>query len=278
MRLANAMRSIGAIVGAALLLLAGCGADPGPEQEQLASQAQALTNGSQVGSDDYSGIVAVQIWSYNLSDYYTICTGTLLANTVVITAAHCLEDYQDVAMFVKMGSQSWQRRAVVNRYPNENSYDVALLRLQSPMLMWNWSYDHYVGGSAQLNNTDYRRNLYSGTNQSLNGKNLICLGYGGATPNGTHQPTLKAGALKATYPSTLIDYGRGDIPLVELAGAVSTEGGDSGGPCIDSLSMIGGSLTTILTSGGIYDSYGLGAGDFAWWASIGTYYILAGII
>src|SRR5262249_50273287 len=90
------------------------------------------------------------------------CSGTLLTNDWLITAAHCALDTATPSNnFVTMGSQQSAGVYAVN-HP---SLDFALIKLATPFTMNGSPYG-------------YRMPIYWCTTASLNGQTLWCRGYG----------------------------------------------------------------------------------------------------
>jgi hypothetical protein len=103
----SAHRSRGRHMSIALAAIAmagavGCAAQanqPGNEEAQSPDSPvgvvqAAVLNGALIGGDDYNAIV--RLWSVNtkFSELRQFCTGVLLRNNVVLTAAHCLRTTQ----------------------------------------------------------------------------------------------------------------------------------------------------------------------------------------
>ena len=90
----------------------GCGATPGDTEnldsvdaDDVAEVAQAITPGTVV-TNQYSGHVALEVWSSSLGAYVTFCSGTLIRNRYVVTAKHCFnDDVTSRTMYARMGSQ-----------------------------------------------------------------------------------------------------------------------------------------------------------------------------
>jgi hypothetical protein len=244
-------------------LLFGCAAAVEPaDDEDVESVSAAITNGTTV-PDDFSGVLAMQVFSQTWNSWATFCTATLMNNNKAITAKHCFDDMDSDPRpkFAKMGSQ---RIAIVKdvRHP---SLDIAAFKLASPMQMWNFSVDHFVGIPA-LTTSDYARGAYTGTNASLDGRDLFCYGEGGASASNP-QPALTTATLPATFQSDHFN------PLNEIhvhkRNNQLEQAGDSGGPCLSGSSVVADRLVFPL-SGCFYSGfnfcYGPGAQDWALWA------------
>ena len=121
-----------------------------------------------------------------------------------------------------MGTQRVQITEVI---PHP-SWDVAVIRFATPMAMPNWNRTGFVNGHPEVNTKDYVRALYSGTNASLKGARLTCIGYGPGVANAL--PTF------ATFTADYDVYTYGEVWLMlstaDPAGA-TTVGGDSGMGC-----------------------------------------------
>ncbi|WP_414654100.1 S1 family peptidase [Hyalangium sp.] len=74
------------MVVALALVLAGCAVDPEPDPRDLEQSKSAIYGGWVANSGDFPQVV------YVLADG-AACTGTLIAPTTVLTAAHCLDHY-----------------------------------------------------------------------------------------------------------------------------------------------------------------------------------------
>lgn len=133
-------------------LVAGAGCMT--EAPEFTSEQDPIINGDPL---DPNGSGEVLIFSNGLG-----CSGTLLTNAWVLTAAHCgLNIDQPGQISVSMGTQSSVGAYAVN-HP---SLDFGLVRLATPFAM---------NGST----TGFRTPLYGGTTASLDNQTLWCKGYG----------------------------------------------------------------------------------------------------
>jgi hypothetical protein len=213
-----------------------------PEAEDFAVAEAEISQGFVYTREEQVGVVALQVWTETYADWYTTCSGTLMTNRTVITAKHCVDkpDPYGRTRYVKMGSQ---RTAIVGQVLHP-TYDVAIVKLQTGMLMPNWQYDRYATSPIRTNRTDYKRGTYQGTNQSIDGLTVACYGYGGASGSKGPQPPLTFAWMQATY-----NPNSGINPMDQMHTSRNgynqlQEPGDSGGPCFNATGFVDSSPST----------------------------------
>lgn len=205
-----------------LLFVAGCGsAADRPDPDSVGVQKEAIINGDPSISP-YFAYQFVMVFGPRGN-----CTGQLLQNDLVITARHCTTidgtpggsadtdptHYYVTDPGVGFGPKVSHASLVV---PFDPSVDVALLALNT-----------FLEPDVRQ-----RMQIYSGTDASLLGTSLNCMGYGdntyipGSPPGGSGWGTLRQATINvgATDPSSLTFY-------PNSSGQIAWQG-DSGSTCI----------------------------------------------
>lgn len=217
-------------------LLAACGAADSGESPEAAAEGdtagehlgrgrEEIINGTTIPAPD-SGMVVV----YGTGG----CTGTLLTNDWILTAAHCLSSGNlgsPSTITVVYGSQQKTGDWAAAHPSVASGVDVALIHVGSPFVHKGLSYG-------------YARGIYAGSTASLVGKQLTCMGYGANAFDQSGFGTLRLG---------LIGVGSAEGPGYRVnanaQGQVQWHG-DSGGSCM--LDVQGGRLITGVQSSSSY--------------------------
>lgn len=110
----------------ACILAFGCGPEPAP---LLRYHGRPIINGSPDDTQAHQAVVAVY-------DNYALCTGTLVAPRVVMTAGHCISQRDMVVLFGHDVSTAVVRQVIEKRvHPDYTldppTHDIAMLRLGS---------------------------------------------------------------------------------------------------------------------------------------------------
>jgi MYXO-CTERM domain-containing protein len=80
------------LVGVGVALLVGCSQAGAPDSGAIANDRRAIVNGEVSGPEDDA---VVQVIAKTPTVTYS-CTGTLIAHNLVITARHCISDFEDL--------------------------------------------------------------------------------------------------------------------------------------------------------------------------------------
>lgn len=232
---ATRLAALCALPISALLAACGVAADTGTAldeegdtgAEHLGRGSQEIINGTTVPAPD-SGMVLV----YGTGG----CSGTLLTNEWILTAAHCLSAgnlSNPGSITLVYGAQQKTADRAAHHPSAANGLDVALVHVSTPF-------------SHKGSTSGYSRGIYAGSTASLVGKQLTCLGYGANTFDEAGFGTLRLG---------LISVGSVEGPGYRLSangqGQIEWKG-DSGGSCM--LDVQGGRLITGVQSSSTYNA------------------------
>ncbi len=190
----------------AVVLAVGCAADG----ESIGAIDQELTQADSIVEPTNTGIV--EFINSNGG-----CSGTLVRNQWVLSAAHCWAGGWDqvAGAFVRMGGQAaWVQKAFPVSYLGviDAATDAMLLKLDRPLAM---------NGST----SGWRRNLTPVVVSLLNQTQLGCWGYG-INDFGTVDHKLRL-----TNDEFMNGWDSGNVVL-RRNGGQHIQNGDSGGPCL----------------------------------------------
>jgi hypothetical protein len=200
--------------------LSACGGEaPEGSADHVASGAQEIVNGTAVNPLG-SGIVYVMLPTGSA------CSGVLMRNRAVMTAAHCVSPYVNSPGQVTAFMHPWASAA--DGIWTHPSKDVAILRLAFAFPMYG---------------PNESRPIYTGSDASLHNRSLTLAGYGWSTGcTGMNPFSLR----KASVAGEDDPYFGQVIVRPNGLGQVGHEG-DSGAPLLDGTSLTHAPLAGIQT-------------------------------
>jgi hypothetical protein len=240
-------RSSSLVLAPLTLLLSACTAEVSTTEESIASVQDPIINGTAMNAHD-SGVVYLS----------SPCTGTLITNTKVLTAKHCVASYQNnpSALSVVMGPSNTGQATDIFVHPT-STVDVAVVWIKPAF---------YMFGSR----TGYRRDIAQVTADQLHNGGLVIHGYGRNTgTGGSGIFNLRYGVCSSKKRATgLVScFPGGDAQTIQSFG-------DSGGPG----SVYTAGLPVVYVQSGCFFTNGTNApptecygnssdawGSWAWW-------------
>jgi len=227
----NLARTYAGVVLAASALATGCAVDSSDHDYDLATKRQEIINGTVPTPGGLASWGVVSLGG---------CTGTLLDNRHVITAHHCVREYNSTN-----GTWGALYRPINVRYEEVGTQQTAgTAQVFEPAQPWTLDAGDYsilalsvpikVGGSA----TGFSRAIYASADSTLANQNVFCIGYGGtvaatATTFASGFDTLTSATMKITGTSSGV-LTRG----ANASGQVGF-GGDSGSTCFLNADLLG---------------------------------------
>lgn len=228
--------------------------------------AQAIQNAPNAPYPELAGVGAVDAWDSQHGVWSTRCTGTMITNWYMLTAAHCLTPRAllNGPAYARVGAQ----RIGVQKMVLHPTLDVALLKLSTPMVL-------YLDSIQNFSSSGYYRPWSQLPDSAVDNQRLWCWGHGPLGSSAATTP-LTVGMFDALYVPT-DNGGNTDIRAYPDPAnpSVQITNGDSGGPCFwtfDNQSFttmyIAGVTVSVLTP---FPSYHVGLEmfwDWAVWAMI----------
>ena len=208
------------VLGAAFTSL-GCIAesesDPAFDAEDTAESPAPLVNGTT--TTDFAPVVRI---SWSDSNYTYSCTGTAIADDVLVTASHCVKNGMAEADYIKVSVAHGANASAVGKYSSyfimsEDIYDNVSADSNNDYYYRDFTFIKFGAGTF----SSYYGTTYGGT--SLAGASVTKVSFGG--------DTTKEYATKTISSIGQFDGGDYAVAYTNRNGAY-TESGDSGGPLL----------------------------------------------
>lgn len=241
-----------------ILSLAACGNKPSA-QSSYQSLSSGIVAGTDVSSDDLlsKSTVGLLISLEGNPEVFT-CTGTLVEKNVIVTAAHCFEDYVDIYFDEKTGqfqeitlkitggsvlfTQSFKDKNVIKRKIQKI---VKHPHFEPKMPgQGNWNDVAVISFEGALPDGYQTVPLLKSLEPLVSGLSVTFAGYGITSPLGGKAKVDDSGTLrKGDSILTQADYEGNELMFELPESGVSTCQGDSGGPAYakinDQITLIG---------------------------------------
>jgi V8-like Glu-specific endopeptidase len=208
------------VLGAAFTSL-GCIAesesDPAFDAEDTAESPAPLVNGTT--TTDFAPVVRI---SWSDSNYTYSCTGTAIADDLLVTASHCVKSGMAEADYIKVSVAHGANASAVGKYSSyfimsEDIYNNVSDANNNDYYYRDFTFIKFGAGTF----SSYYGTTYGGT--SLAGATVTKVGFGG--------DTTKEYATKTISSIGQFDAGDYAVAYTNRNGAY-TESGDSGGPLL----------------------------------------------
>jgi hypothetical protein len=205
-------RSIVALPALALALSVasvGCGGSAAEDAEVAGESQQAIYNGTTVTKTGTGNLLVSGSSSY--------CSGVLLTNNWVLTAAHC-ELTSSTQIVMDYNTSVQQVRNVVQVVTSPNGWDVALVKVSSAFdINGSPGYPNYYG---------YAKRMYPW--DDLLNQTVIGWGYGANAAGGGGAHVLRSGTMQVVQTGFLFNNNNPGIEMVPNPNQMIFDG-DSGG-------------------------------------------------
>ncbi len=212
-------------------------------EKRYSTRSERVHNGDEAFLGQYPFVAHVQMVQADGSSY--VCTGSIVSNDIVVTAAHCIEDADSsVGITVRYGILNWREAPPTRMQENLFDYrrheyftfnypmtsDIAYVRLDRPL--------DFSTFDGEVNTITIDSNVADV------GAWTTFIGWGGTTNTGSPSDILYYGSNIVVPDTEAWDYYGSDsfvgaeffcIDSESSTGHSGTCGGDSGGPAISDI-------------------------------------------